>query len=42
MLGIMAGMDQNDSYVVCSLQGRRHPCRGAEVDSHVLDCSADH
>ena len=28
MLGTWAGMDQKDSHVVCSLQGRRHPCRG--------------
>ena len=27
----MAGMDQIDSYVVCSHQGHVHPCRGAEA-----------
>ena len=35
MRDIMAGFDEKDSQAV-------HPCRGAEADSHGLDCSADH
>ena len=30
MLGILAGMVQKDSHVVC-LHGHQHPCRGAEA-----------
>ena len=44
MFGIMAGMNQRDSFVAKLLvypqlqfiAGRRFPCRGAEADSHGL------
>ena len=35
MLCIVAGMDQIDSYAVCSHQGHILPCRGAEANTMV-------